>query len=456
VALVGSGPAGFYTLQALLAAPGLHARIDMFDRLPTPFGLVRHGVAPDHQKIKSVTAVYHKLALHTSFRFYGGVEFGRDLDLADLMAHYHQIVFTTGAQTDRRLGIPGEELRGSHPATEFVAWYNGHPDYCDLKFALDCEQAVIVGVGNVAVDVARILCRTPAELEATDIAEPALAALRDSRVRTVHLLGRRGPAQAAFTSPEVKELGELQDTETSTIAEEVELDSLSRAQMQASPDKATTRKVEILQSYAGRREPGKSRRLLLRFLVSPVEILGDPDGRVRAVRIVQNELVAGSDGSVRARPTGREELIPAGLVFRSVGYQGVALPGLPFDAGRGVIPNERGRILDGSGQPMRGLYVGGWIKRGPVGVIGTNKTDASETVRSMLEDLERGLLLQPIEPELEGPERRLQARDVRCVSYADWQRLDAQEVERGRPCGRPRVKFSRYEEFDAALGRERR
>lgn len=451
VALIGSGPAGFYTLQHLLGTAGLTVQADMFDRLPTPFGLVRHGVAPDHQKIKSVIAVYHKLALHPAFRFYGGVEFGRDLDLSDLKSHYHQIVFTTGAQADRRLGIPGEELRGSHPATEFVAWYNGHPDYCDLRFDLDCEQAVIVGVGNVAVDVARILCRTPRELELTDIAEPALDALRHSQVRVVHLLGRRGPAQAAFTSPEVKELGELEDTETSTRAEEVALDGLTRAQLEAAPDRSTVRKVEILQSYAGRSDPGKSRKLALRFLVSPVEILGDATGRVRAVRIVRNELSAAPDGTLRARATGHEELIPAGLVFRSVGYHGVALPGLPFDAGRGVIPNEKGRILSAAGQVLPGLYASGWIKRGPVGVIGTNKTDAAESVRSMVEDLTRGILLQPEQPELGALERRLQERAVRFISYADWQRVDAQEVARGKPCGRPRIKFIRYEDFAAAL-----
>src|SRR6059058_2087684 len=302
----------------------------MFDRLPTPYGLVRLGVAPDHQKIKSVTAAFDKVAAHARFRFFGGVEFGKDLTVDDLRAHYHQIVYATGAQTDRRMGIPGEDLRGSHPATEFVAWYNGHPDYTDSEFDLSVERAVVVGVGNVAVDVARILCRTREELAATDIADYALEALSRSRIREVYLLGRRGPAQAAFTNPEIKELGELAGADIKVRPEEVELDPLSRAAVAKSQDRATTKKVEILQSFAHKPPTGKPRLLTIRFLVSPVELIGNAAGEVTAIKLVHNELTETPTGTLQPRATDRFETLPVGLVFRSVGYRGVALPGVPF------------------------------------------------------------------------------------------------------------------------------
>lgn len=453
VAVVGSGPAGFYIVQALLKRKDLHARIDMFDRLPTPFGLVRHGVAPDHPKIKSVIAVYHKLALQPGVRFFGNVEFGRDLSLDELRSLYHQVVFCTGAQTDRRLGIPGEDLERSHSATEFVAWYNGHPDYHDLQFDLGQERAVVIGIGNVAIDVARILCRTPEELRATDIAEQALEALTHSRVREVFLLGRRGPAQAAFTNPEIKELGQLADATTLTLAEEVRLDPLSAAELERQADRTTRRKVEILQEYASINRQGPSKQLTIRFLVSPVELLDDGSGGVAGVRIVRNVLHASEDGALRARATEEQETIDAGLVFRSVGYRGVPLAGLPFHDRWGLIPNDQGRIgSSDDGAALTGLYVSGWIKRGPSGVIGTNKPDAVETVDGMLEDLETGRHLRPQHSEDGAVGRLLAARGVRPVSYDDWQKLDALELASGRSQGRPRVKFVRHEEFKDALG----
>jgi ferredoxin--NADP+ reductase len=452
VAVIGSGPAGFYTVQHLFQADDVATQIDMFDRLPTPFGLVRHGVAPDHPKIKNVTAVYHKLACRPGFRFFGNVEYGRDLKLADLRELYDQVVFCTGAQSDRRLGIPGEDLRGSHPATEFVAWYNGHPDYADLEFDLDCETAVVVGVGNVAVDVARILCRTIDELERTDMADHALEALRRSRVEQVYLVGRRGPVQAAFTNPEVKELGELEGASVETLADEMELDPLSRAALEKAADRSTRRKLDILRSYVGSGHDDRPRRLVLRFLVSPVELIGDDAGRVSAVRLVRNELFAREDGKLMSRPTDREETIEAGLVFRSVGYRGVPLPDLPFRDDWAIIPNQQGRVIDPeSERPIPGLYVSGWIKRGPSGVIGTNKPDALETVGVMLEDLRDGRLEPAIEPEEEAVIRRLTERDVRHVSYDDWKRIDALEIAAGKARGRPRVKLIRPEEFQKAL-----
>ena len=454
VAIIGAGPAGFYAADALLKQGAVAVEVDMIDRLPPPFGLVRHGVAPDHQKIKAVTAAFDKVAAHPRFRYYGGVDFGKDLSLADLRRHYHQIVYSTGAQTDRHMGIPGENLAGSHPATEFVAWYNGHPDYRELRFDLSQERAAVVGVGNVAIDVARILCRTPAELATTDIADYALEALRHSRVKEVYLIGRRGPAQAAFTNPELREVGELADADVSAVPEEVELDELSRAAVERGQDRATAKKVEILREYAARTPAGKSKRLVIRFLVSPVELVGDEAGRVAAIRLVRNRLEATAAGTLQAVPTGQFETLPVGLVFRSVGYRGVALAGVPFHESWGVVLNENGRVLDPeTKQPVIGEYAAGWIKRGPSGVIGTNKPDAAQTVACMMEDQAAGRFLAALEPDAAAAERTIRGRQPRCISYRDWLALDGIEVSRGRASGRPRLKFTRVEDMLAALGR---
>lgn len=446
IAVVGAGPAGFYLAERLLGRADVE--VDLFDRLPAPYGLVRYGVAPDHEKIRNVTRVFDRTAANPRFRFFGNVEIGRHVSLADLRQWYDQVAFTTGAQTDRRMGIPGEDLGGSHTATEFVAWYNGHPDYRDHAFDLSAERVVVVGIGNVAVDVARILCRSPEELATTDIADHALAALRRSRVREVVMLGRRGPAQAAFTNAEVKELGELPAADVRVVREEVALDPLSRAAIDG--DSATRKKLEILEGFAGREAAGKARLLTIRFLVSPVELLGDAARRVRGVRVARNRLEAAADGSLRAVPTGDQEDIPAGLVFRSVGYRGVAIGGLPFDERGGIVPNRDGRVVDpGTGAPLAGLYVSGWIKRGPSGVIGTNKPDAGETADAMLADLGG-----------HGPGRAAAAAQVRervgalqreCVDWADWMRLQAFEMERGRAQGRPRVRCVSVQQMLAAL-----
>ena len=454
VAVIGSGPAGFYTVQHLFEAREISVEVDMYDRLPTPFGLVRLGVAPDHQKIKSVVHVYNKLAADPRFRFFGSVEYGSNISIDDLRAHYHQIAFTTGAQSDRRLNIPGEDLEGSYPATKFVAWYNGHPDYANFKVDLSHPAAVVIGVGNVAIDVARMLCRTPDELGATDIADHALEALRHSGVKRVHLLGRRGPAQAAFSNPEISELGKLADAETRTLPEEVVLDEDSRAA--ADSDPIVARKIKILEGYATQEPAQKPKRLTIRFLVSPVEILGDENGHVRAVRIVKNELYRDEQGNMRPRPTERFETIETGLVLRSVGYKGVPLAGLPFLDGRGIVPNDGGRVMDpqtgdAQGQQVTGVYVSGWIKRGPTGLIGTNKADAKETVASMLADLEKGFAGQPGDASRNSMERLLKDRGIRYVSYEEWQDIDRLEMARGMPDGRPRVKFTKREEIFEAL-----
>ena len=453
VAIIGAGPAAFYAADSLLKRDEPVIEVDMFDRLPTPFGLVRGGVAPDHQKIKNVCRVFHKTAQQQGFRFFGNVEFGRDLMLDDLRRHYHQIFYATGAQTDRSLGIPGEDLSGSHSATEFVAWYNGHPDYRDCTFDLSAESVVIVGVGNVAVDVARILCRTPEELATTDIADYAFEALTESRVQEVYMLGRRGPAQAAFTPPEVKELGEMEDAVTIVSPEEAELDPLSKEQLE-SADRDTQRNVEIVQDFAKTKPDGRSKRLYIRFLVSPIEICGGEDGKVSGVRLVRNEIYRTEDGRLRPRATGAHEELPAGLVFRSVGYEGVALPGVPFDRNWNVILNDSGRVLDpDTHRPIVGEYVGGWIKRGPSGVIGTNKADAVETVKCMLEDLAAGHVLDPASPDAAAAERTILDRQPRAFSFEDWCRIDEIETSRGQESGRPRVKFTSVDEMWLALDR---
>jgi len=451
VAIVGSGPAGFYTADRLLRQPELAVQVDMYDRLPVPYGLVRFGVAPDRERIKNVTRVFEKTAAHPSFRFFGNVEVGTHVTISDLRLHYHQICCATGAQVGRRMGIPGEDLERSYAAIHFVGWYNGHPDYRNCEFDLSVERVAVVGLGNVAVDVARILCRTPEELVSTDIAEYAANALARSDIREVCLLGRRGPAQAAFTNPEIQRLGELPGADLTVLPEEVRLDSLSRAALEESHDRDALTKVEILQSFASRPRSGKPKQLTLRFLVSPVELYGNDSGQVTGMRLVKNELYVSRDGSLRAKPSGRFEELPVDMVIRSLGHRGVALADLPFDERRGIIPNRNGRVLEPeTGKPLRGFYVVGWIKRGPGGVIGTNKPDAGETVGCMLEDATAGLLLSPARPDPVMVEQLVRRVQPDFVSWADWRRVQELEELRGKEQGRPRLKFTAVEEILAA------
>ena len=451
VAIVGAGPSGFYVAEHLLNQEELVVEIDMLERLPTPYGLVRGGVAPDHQKIKAVSATYDKIAAHPRFRYYGHVEYGTHLSLDDLRGLYHQIVFTTGAPTDNRMDIPGEDLAGSYPATIFVAWYNGHPDYRDLQFDFSGERVAIVGVGNVAVDVARILCRTPEELAKTDIADYALAALRESRIKEVTMLGRRGPAQAAFTNPELRELGQLPGADLIVRPDEAALDDLSQAALDSGSDRAAGRKVAMLQDFAARQPEGKARRLAIRFLVSPTALYGDADGRLTAMQLVKNELYATDSGTLRPRATDQFEELPVDMVFRSVGYRGVPLPDVPFDERRGVIANAEGRVLETDGQEsLTGIYASGWIKRGPTGVIGTNKPDALQTVKCMVADVADGKVLQPSGATAEAAAQLVRDRQPAFFSYADWLHLNKVEVSKGKEIGAPRVKFTRVDEMLAA------
>jgi len=434
--VVGSGPAGFYAADALLRGSRPCA-VDLFERLPVPFGLVRYGVAPDHQGIKRVQVAFERIAAQPGFRFFGNVEVGRDVSVAELRAGYHAVLFATGSALDRRLEIPGEDLEGSYAATSFVGWYNGHPDFVDLKFSLAAERAVVVGMGNVALDVARILLHDRGELAKTDISDAALAALVASPVREVVLLGRRGPAQAAFDQGELEAIADIAgigvtvDGEVS-FADEADLPSPARKNL----------------AYLARLKlegPPKAARLLrLRFLASPLEILGSA-GRVRALRIEDNRLV-GAGPHIRAEPTGEIGELATGLVIRSVGYRGSAIAGLPFDAKRNVIPSSGGRVTDGSGEPQPGLYVSGWIKRGPSGLIGTNKACSRETVDLLLRDAE---MLEQRTPSVDV-EALLGARGVQVVSFADYQKIDALEKERGKERGKVRDKLERTSDMLAA------
>ncbi|MBW8060172.1 MAG: NADP oxidoreductase [Solirubrobacterales bacterium] len=451
VAIVGAGPSGFYAAEHILKDEATHAQVDLFDRLPTPFGLVRGGVAPDHPKIKSVIRMYEKTAARQGFRFFGNVKVGHDIEVEDLERLYHAIVFTVGCETDRRLGIPGEDLPGSHAATAFVGWYNAHPDYAGEQFDLSCKRAVVIGNGNVAMDVARMLALTGAELRRTDTADHAIEVLDRSEIREIVVLGRRGPAQAAFTNPEIKELGEMEDADVVVDPADVELDPASRAFIESDEaDKTSRVNVEILSKFAAREPTGKRKRIVLRFLASPVENVGD--GRVEKVVIGRNELVD-EGGTLRAKDTGEREELECGLVLRSVGYTGIPIEGVPFDRKRGLILNEGGRVLDSHDAGHRvGHYTAGWIKRGPSGVIGTNKKDALETIRRLLADIESGTLLDPASPEPSAVEELLAERGVRFVSFEDWEAIDRAEVGRGEPHGRPRVKFVGVEEMLEALG----
>jgi len=444
VAIVGSGPSGFYAAGHLLKAKDVEVQVDVFDRLPTPWGLVRGGVAPDHPNIKAVSRVYEKTAAMPGFRFFGNVDFGTDITHDELVDRYHAVLYAVGAQTDRQLDIPGEELPGSHSATDLVAWYNGHPDYRDLEFDLSAKTAVVVGNGNVAMDVTRMLTTDPQELAKTDCADHALEALRESKVREVVVLGRRGPAQAAFTNPELLELRELTGADVFVDPRDCELDEHSAESLNTEGTKTARKNVEILTGYSTSEPTGSDRRIDLRFLVSPVEILGEE--RVEGVRIVRNELHRGDDGVERPEPTDMTDVIECGLVFRSIGYRGVPLDGVPFDERRAVIPNEGGRITDG-GVPVLGEYAVGWIKRGPSGIIGTNKRDAQETVDAILEDAAADRLLDPTDPDPDSLEQLLHERKPDHVTYAGWEAIDRAEREAGEAAGRPRVKLTRTEEL---------
>jgi ferredoxin--NADP+ reductase len=435
VAVVGSGPAGFYAAGALLDAD-VPVEVDMIERLPTPWGLVRLGVAPDHPKLKTVSRAFERIAAKPGYRFIGNVEVGRDLTHADLTRLYDAVIYAVGAQTDRRLGIPGEELPGSWSATEFVAWYNGHPDFQDVSFDLDVERAVVIGNGNVALDVGRMLALTPDELAPTDTTDPAIEAIAKSTLKEIVIIGRRGPAQAAWTTQELKEMGELAGADVKVDAAELE--------GAVGEDTNTQRNLEVLHEFAGRAPAGKPVTVRFLFFRSPTAIRGEDN--VEAVELVRNRLEE-RDGALAAVPTDEHETLECGLVFRSVGYRGVALPELPFEERRGTISNDCGRVLAEDGRPVPGVYCAGWIKRGPTGIIGTNKKDATETVSHLLEDVREGRLAHAEAATAEAVDALLASRGVQPVLYAGWVGIDELERAAGEKLGRPRVKLRTWDEL---------
>ena len=447
VAVIGSGPAGVYTADALTRQQRVPVRVDVLDRLPTPYGLVRYGVAPDHTKIKGVARVLREVLEHPDVRFVGGVEFGTDLTRADLARSHHAVVYATGASVDRRMGVPGEDLPGSVAATDFVNWYCGHPDSELEQFVLDSEEVVVVGAGNVAVDVARILAKTADELRHTDIPQAALDVLAGSRVRTVHVLARRGPLQAKFTAPELRDLLALPGVDVVVRPEQVDIDPTAvgtdRPELRRFARAARTN-LKLLREQAERPPEGRPRRLELHFWTRPAEILGE--GRVDGLRVEHTRL----DDEERLAGTGEHSVLDVGLVLRSVGYAGVPLAGVPFDDEGRTVPHDLGRVLDTDGRVVRGDYVAGWIKRGATGVIGTNKSDAAGTVRSLLEDAEdlRGSLPEPVDLA-----DVLESRGLAYSDYDDWLRIDtaeaghAAELERGE-----RVKLHGWGAYRRVLG----
>ncbi|HXP18459.1 MAG TPA: FAD-dependent oxidoreductase [Streptosporangiaceae bacterium] len=508
VAVVGSGPAGLYTAEALLKQgaaldPPCAIAVDVLDRLPTPYGLVRYGVAPDHKSIKSIADYLRGVLEHDGVRFVGGVHLGDDVTRADLLNCYDAVVYATGAMRDRRLGIPGEDLPGSYAATDFVNWYCGHPDVDPDRFTVDAESVAVIGVGNVAVDVARILIRDPAELRETDVSQPVLDALTASKVREVHMIGRRGPAQAKFTTKELRELGELAGVDISVGAGEADLDAFDasgESARLAQQDRHVRGNYAVISDWAGRKPAGAARRLTVRFWLMPVEIHGAQ--RVDALTLERTRL----DADGRLTGTGQRETLAVQMVLRSVGYQSVPLAGVPFDERSHTVPNADGRVLGSDGQPLPGEYVAGWLKRGPTGVIGTNKSDAAQTVRALLADLaggpgpgdvqlpRAGLLRLPepaaaavpagaaaaVAAGVSGADAESSAggtadaetavgagggvcsarfaellaeRGLRPVSYADWLKIETAEKELAAALGRgARVKLASRAEIHAACG----
>lgn len=444
VAIVGSGPSGFYATEALIKS-GLHVKIDMFERLPAPYGLVRYGVAPDHAKLKQAIQLYDKIAGASQFNYLGNVTVGRDLAVDELQQSHHAVIFTCGAESDRKLGIPGENLQGSYTATEFVGWYNGHPDYRDRQFDLSHEVAVIIGQGNVAADVSRILAKSIDELKHTDISAHALETLAASRIRDIYVIGRRGPAQAKFTPKELREFGELAICDPVINPEDLALNPASQAELEEKSNAASVKICQLFEEFS-RIQLSKSKRCHFRFLLSPVELTGKD--KLQGLILEKNKL-SGEPFSQSARGTGEKITLDAGILFRSIGYLGVAIPGLPFDARKGIIPNNQGRITE-NGAALPGLYTAGWIKRGPTGIIGTNRACSVETIGSLVQDLpalgttpKRGIsAIIPL----------LKERKIRYVSYPEWKKIDDQEVVRGKPAGKPREKFTQVDDMLSVLG----
>jgi ferredoxin--NADP+ reductase len=446
VAIIGSGPAGFYAAEALLKRADAVVDVDMFDRLPTPYGLVRGGVAPDHLKIKTVIRVFATTAARPTFRFLGNVRLGRDVTVEELRRHYHQIVYATGNEADRRLGIPGEGIARCTPATVFVGWYNGHPDYRHAKIDLSVHRVAVVGNGNVAVDAARILLRTSAELEKTDIAAHALEALRNSQVREVFILGRRGPEQASFTPAELKELGKMEAADP--VIAPGELAGCVGWESTGNADK--DKNLKILRSFAAQQPRAKAKKLHLRFLVSPTEVIADAAGNVAGLALEKNRLEARPDGTVAARGTGEIEVLEVGMVLPAIGYAAERIAGVPYDEKARVIANEDGRVVDPASRAViANEYVVGWARTGPQGLIGEHKRASAHVVGHMIAD--GAELATRALPDRDAIVSLLRERGLQVVSFNDWKQLDDVEVVRGARRGAPRDKIVDVEAMLAVL-----
>ncbi len=439
VAVVGSGPSGMYAADALLDHG---VSVDVIDQLPVPFGLVRYGVAPDHESIRSVRDTLDQIWDRPGIRFLGNVTVGKDVSVEELRAGYHAVVLTYGASADRRLGIDGEDLSGSVAATDLVAWYTGHPDYRGPDFdALlpSVRRVAVVGVGNVAVDVVRVLSKSVSELAQTDMPDHVLSTLARASIEHVHLLGRRGPVQASFTTKELRELGELEEAEIRVDPADLNLDPVSTSEI--AENKVATRNLKVMQEWCERpARPDAQRTIEVAFFRRPTTIHGVD--HVTGLDVERTHL----DLEGQLTGTGQVEELPVDLVVRSVGYRGTAMPGVPFDPDRNVIPNRDGRVMEGD-HAIHGLYVAGWIKRGPTGIIGTNKKCAVGTVASLMADIEEGILTP--QEEVAGIDEVLRARGVRSIGSSGWRSVDAQERARGENQGRPRVTIHERDELMA-------
>jgi len=447
VAVVGAGPSGFYAADALFRS-SLTIKVDLIDRLPTPFGLLRGGVAPDHQQMKTVAKYYDRVAQSPHFSFIGNVKIGQDIQLEDLKQFYDAIIFACGAETDRKLGVPGEQLQGSYTATEFVGWYNGHPDYQNHVFDLSQKSIAIIGQGNVAIDVARILSKTPAELKDSDITQKALNELAKSQITDIYLIGRRGPVQSAFTELEIKELGELEDCDVVINPDDLNLNAASQAELDDAGNNKARKNMAILREFAAKPLRNKKKRIHIKFFLSPAEIKGS--NHVQELVLEKNRL-EGEAGAQKAVGTGQFETLPCSVIFRSVGYRGVAINQVPFDDKKGVFPNQGGRITE-NGSPVQGLYCVGWIKRGPSGVLGSNKPDSTATVEALLADLSQ---LKPCQnASSEAFIDFLKSKELTFVTYDDWKKIDEEELKRGQALGKPREKFTQVQEILDFLGKK--
>ena len=450
VAIVGSGPSGFYAAEALIKSD-IAVEVDMLERLPSPFGLVRSGVAPDHPKLKQAILLYDKIAQSPGFNLIANVTVGKDISVDELRDSHHAVIFASGAESDRRLDIPGEDLTASYTATEFVAWYNGHPDYRQRQFDLSNEVAVIIGQGNVAADVARILSKTVDELKHTDIAEHALDALAESKIKDIYVIGRRGPAQAKFTPKELREFGELEDCDAVVDSAELELNAASVKELDEKSNIGSKKIYDLFQKYSSQAVSGptssrKARRCHFQFLRSPVELLGD--SKLEKVKIEYNQL-SGEPFKQSARGSGEFYELEAGILFRSIGYRGLPIEGVPFHDSWGIFPNEDGRIME-KDEIVPQFYTAGWIKRGPSGIIGTNRACSVATVDSILADLDT-LNTGEQKAGAETLYSLLDSRNVRYVNFQEWKKIDTTEIERGEPKGKPREKITFVDEMKAVL-----